>query len=136
MTNVKFDPNGEKLWVDIVMEGFYSIAYAYTLLESDGKTPLSFPDKNGNNVSADDDHFHILNENNPSDALEKYDGRQLFTSFTVLKTKDDFGYTLHVLVLQGNDFKTAKIIGRDTVSSSLGNAAAKREKIFITLKKN
>ncbi len=129
-----FDPDGQKLWVEMDPRGVYSISYTYQLLHSDERTPLTHPLRTGDNTTVDDeDCFDIVNDLAKDDPLSAYHGRVLEVSFLIQTIKDDNGYKLEVKVHQGADLHNAQLLGTETRSDKVGTMGIKREKLKVRL---
>ncbi|WP_298739183.1 hypothetical protein [uncultured Chitinophaga sp.] len=131
---VKFNPQGERLWINIEMMGIYFVTYTYQLWSADATVPpvLTNPLRSGSNEIPHDDFFPVVNDFNPTEPVERYVGRTIDVRFWVKKGEDDEGYTLTLTVLQGNAFSTAAVIGGDIVQGKTDGASIKEA--FITLK--
>lgn len=138
MKTVNFDPNGSKLWVDITMNGYYAIVYAYQLLDTNGYTPLTSPIKTGGNAKIKvDDYYEIANDlADPKEPVSSYDQRTVSVEFSVVQIRDDFGAKLRVSILQGADFNTATKLGYDEAVINTGAGGAKDVTIKIKLVKS
>jgi len=79
---VKFDPQGEKLWINIEMYGIYFITYTYQLWSADAAAPpiLTNLIKTGSNEIPHDDFFPVVNDYNVTEPLEKNADRTLTAS--------------------------------------------------------
>jgi hypothetical protein len=136
MKTVNYNPEGERLWVNIEMKGLYFVSYTYQLWSSSITEPpiLTSPLKNGNNESPHDDYYPIVNDYNPTEPLSQYHNRALEIRLLVKKVDGDNGYRLRAVVYQGNDYETATELGFDEVEGTL-NGGVKIESLLLKLKK-
>ena len=70
-----------------------------------------------------------MNDFNPTQPISEYINRVIDVRFLIKKGDDDNGYTLNVVVLQGNTYETAVERGRDSIPSE--NPPAKLEATSI-----
>lgn len=132
---IVFDPQGEKLWINVDMFGIYFITYTYQLWSSDASTPpvLTNPVKSGSNEVPHDDFYPVVNDYHPSEHVSKNEGRVIDVGFWITKGDDDNGYTLRVTVLQGNNYETATPIGSHEVSGKNDGQTTKKEFVPVKL---
>lgn len=132
---VQFDPNGQRLWINIGMLGIHFIVYSYRLWSADAFTPpiLTNPNKEGNNDIPHDDFYPVMNDYNPSEPVAKNERRGIDVRFWVKKGDDSTGYRLKVTVKQGDVFQSAVVIGEKEVGADDLTVSLKEEFIAIKL---
>ncbi|HET6766662.1 MAG TPA: hypothetical protein VFH08_04670, partial [Chitinophagaceae bacterium] len=70
-----------------------------------------------------------------NEPVAKHDGREIFVEFNIVKTGNDNGYNLDLVISQGKNYKTSIEIGRDHLEGDLGVNNSKDECAIIKLKK-
>ena len=137
MTEVQFDAKEGKLWATIEMKGLYRIYYRYTLWSMHQNKPvvLTEPPFINNNITPHDDFLQIKNDFTANEPVAKHDGREVFVEFNIVKTGDDNGYNLDVVISQGKNYNTSIELGRDHLEGGLGEGNSKDEYAIIKLKK-
>ena len=55
--NVSFDPNGDKLWINIIFNGIIIASYKYVLWEAQSNHRVD--EREGNNQNPDDDKYFL-----------------------------------------------------------------------------
>ncbi len=137
MTEVQFDPKEGKLWATIEMKGLYRIYYRYTLWSMQQNRPvvLTEPPFINSNITPHDDFLQIKNDFAANEPLAKHDGREIFVEFNIIKTGNDNGYNLDVVISQGKKYNASIELGRDHLEGDLGDNNSKDEYAIIKLKK-
>lgn len=132
MKEVHFNPNGGKLYINVVMKGLYFITYTYQLWGATTNEPpiVTNPLRSGTNENPHDDSYEVCNDYTPVEPVSKNDKRVIDVRFWVKKVEADNGYNLSVEVFQGG-INAADIIGSDSVSGTV-SGSIKEE--FITIR--
>ncbi len=132
---IRFDPQGERLWINVEMFGIYFITYTYQLWSADKSQPpiLTNPIKSGSNANPHDDFYQVINDYNTNEPVDKYIDRTIDVRFWIKQGNDDNGYHLKVTVLQGNQFENAQELDFDEVSGTNGSSSIKQEFLTIQL---
>jgi hypothetical protein len=132
MKEVYFNPNGGKLYINVIMEGLYFITYTYQLWGATTNEPpiVTNPLRSGTNENPHDDSFEVRNDYAPVESISKNDRRVIDVRFWVKKVEADNAYNLSVVVYQGG-MNEENIIGVDAVSGNT-NGSIKEE--FVTIR--
>lgn len=109
MENVKFDPNGGTLNVQILYKGSLTASYNYTLWEADSNAVVT--EHNGNNQNDQDDSFDLPNP------VQKNESR-IIDVFSTIKNADSVPQqeVVSVKIFQGNK-KIADISEVETIEA-------------------